>query len=113
MSFITISGTLTDPGTLNSTDGYLHRWTTIMVRIEGATSPLPFAVLVSGDAAAAVDIITRDGRAPEVVFAGRYSPVSVADLSNVGHQVDASYLGLSLTDPSFGVGMNSAPEPWA
>jgi len=96
---ITQTGRLTDAGKLQSTDGYLYRWATIDVPTQGARGPVRFRVLVQGDAAATLDVITRNGGTPTIVFSGLYT-------------LDASSIGLSQTDESFGVGGASAVPPW-
>lgn len=114
MSFIVQTGRVVDPGLIQDDSGFLHRWVTIvsatesLAEVEGEIS---YRVLVMGDHATVVGRLTESGDQPILVFAGRYTPVAGTH-GEVTHQVDASHVGLSLSDPAFESTGSSAAPPW-
>jgi len=114
VSFIVQTGRVVDPGLIHDDSGFLHRWATMVSTTESLAElegEISYRVLVTGDNATVIGKLTESGDQPILVFAGRYTAVADAH-GQVTHQVDASYIGLSLSDPAFESTGSSAAPPW-
>jgi hypothetical protein len=114
LSFIVQTGRVVDPGPIQDDSGFLHRWATIVSAAESLAEfegEISYRVLVTGDHATVIGKLTESGDQPILVFAGRYTAVA-DEHGQVTHQVDASYVGLSLSDPAFESTGSSAAPPW-